>query len=240
MTRSPRWRQRSRPCSRSGRRDGEPRAAGARRAVRGELRDRGRRPAATAPARLPVVRPEPPDGRARVPAHRVGDGRDRGVGRAGRARPRNGMDRARADDRRRVRPRRRAVAPSARGSGPRRRAANRRLHWSTPQAASRPAACVHAARRRAPARGRARPAPRSAATAAPTSKGVEAIDDVAYGAHVRQRLDILRPRVREGRAPVLIHVHGGSWTGGRQRARAGRSVHTSRARDGSASRRGIA
>jgi acetyl esterase/lipase len=65
----------------------------------------------------------------------------------------------------------------------------------------------------------------------PPDHGVEAINDVAYGSHVRQRIDILRPRVLEGRAPVLIHMHGGSWTGGR-RARQSRTLRTHFARSG--------
>jgi len=65
----------------------------------------------------------------------------------------------------------------------------------------------------------------------PPSGGVEAINDVAYGPHDRQRVDILRPRAVEGRAPVLIHVHGGSWTGGR-RARQSRTLRSHFARSG--------
>lgn len=45
---------------------------------------------------------------------------------------------------------------------------------------------------------------------------VEVIRDLAYGAHERQRLDVLRPRARSvaGPLPVLAFVHGGAFVRG--------------------------
>ena len=51
---------------------------------------------------------------------------------------------------------------------------------------------------------------------APPRSGVDARLDVAYGEHPRQRLDVLRSTHQEPNAPVVVHVHGGSWVGGRR------------------------
>jgi acetyl esterase/lipase len=47
-------------------------------------------------------------------------------------------------------------------------------------------------------------------------RGVDAHLDVPYGPHPRQRLDVLHPADQPRRAPVVVHVHGGSWVGGRR------------------------
>ena len=39
--------------------------------------------------------------------------------------------------------------------------------------------------------------------------------DVAYGPHLRHRLDLYRPGQGQGPFPVLLFVYGGSWDSGR-------------------------
>lgn len=50
--------------------------------------------------------------------------------------------------------------------------------------------------------------------------GVERFEDIAYGTHPRQRLDILRLSEKNGAPtwlrPVLLHVHGGGWIIGKK------------------------
>ena len=53
----------------------------------------------------------------------------------------------------------------------------------------------------------------SAILAGAPKQGVERTDDVAYGAHPRQCLDLFRPRVGEG-LPVLLFLHGGAFVDG--------------------------
>ena len=43
------------------------------------------------------------------------------------------------------------------------------------------------------------------------ASGPEAIADLAYGGHPRQRLDLYRPQ-GEGPWPILVWVHGGGFT----------------------------
>jgi acetyl esterase/lipase len=49
----------------------------------------------------------------------------------------------------------------------------------------------------------------------PPAAGLERVSDLAYGDDEHQRLDVLR-RPTGAPAPVVVHVHAGSWTGGRR------------------------
>lgn len=55
---------------------------------------------------------------------------------------------------------------------------------------------------------------------------VEAVWDIPYADtdDPRQRLDLLLPRKREGKLPVVVAIHGGGWIGGDKRAVIGRIV----------------
>jgi len=50
-------------------------------------------------------------------------------------------------------------------------------------------------------------------------------NDVAYGSHPRQRLDVWRTAVTPLGAPVLFYIHGGSWTFGDKREQARPMLH---------------
>jgi acetyl esterase/lipase len=65
----------------------------------------------------------------------------------------------------------------------------------------------------------------------PDRRGIEARLDVAYGEHPRQQLDVLRSVRQPPGAPVLVHVHGGTWVGGR-RARQSQTLRYEFARRG--------
>ena len=48
-----------------------------------------------------------------------------------------------------------------------------------------------------------------------TPDSVERIDDICYGVDpTRNRLDVYRPKVREGKLPVIVSIHGGGWVYG--------------------------
>jgi len=65
----------------------------------------------------------------------------------------------------------------------------------------------------------------------PPRDGIEVELDIAYGEHLRQRLDVVRSTRRLPGAPVLVHVHGGSWVGGR-RGKQSRTLRYEFARQG--------
>ncbi len=45
-------------------------------------------------------------------------------------------------------------------------------------------------------------------------KDVRRFDDIAYGPHPQQRLDVYRPVDEAGKLPVIVSVHGGGWVYG--------------------------
>jgi acetyl esterase/lipase len=65
----------------------------------------------------------------------------------------------------------------------------------------------------------------------PDERGIEARLDVPYGDDPRQRLDVLRSSRQRPGAPVLVHLHAGSWVGGR-RARQSQTMRFEFARRG--------
>jgi acetyl esterase/lipase len=69
---------------------------------------------------------------------------------------------------------------------------------------------------------RQRPASLQRGPALPAN--VEAIWDIPYADsdEPRQRLDLLLPRERQGKLPVIVAIHGGGWIGGDKRAVVGR------------------
>ena len=42
-----------------------------------------------------------------------------------------------------------------------------------------------------------------------TPKDIRRYDDICYGAHPLQKLDVYRPKGEAGRLPVIVSVHGG-------------------------------
>ena len=50
-------------------------------------------------------------------------------------------------------------------------------------------------------------------------------NDIAYGSHPRQRLDVWRTALTPQGAPVLFYIHGGSWTFGDKREQARPMLH---------------
>ncbi|MBR5969561.1 MAG: alpha/beta hydrolase [Lachnospiraceae bacterium] len=47
-----------------------------------------------------------------------------------------------------------------------------------------------------------------------TPEGIRRFDNIAYGAHERQLLDVYRPENTEGSLPVIVSIHGGGWVYG--------------------------
>lgn len=47
-----------------------------------------------------------------------------------------------------------------------------------------------------------------------TPEGIRRWDDIAYGAHPQQVLDVYRPKDASGKLPVIVNVHGGGWVYG--------------------------
>lgn len=47
-----------------------------------------------------------------------------------------------------------------------------------------------------------------------TPGDVRRFDDIAYGSHPQQKLDVYRPKNAEGLLPVIVSVHGGGWVYG--------------------------
>lgn len=47
-----------------------------------------------------------------------------------------------------------------------------------------------------------------------TPRDIRRFDDLPYGSHPQQRLDVYRPLEAAGRLPVIISVHGGGWVYG--------------------------
>ncbi len=50
-------------------------------------------------------------------------------------------------------------------------------------------------------------------TEIPLVPGVETIKDIAYGTHIKQRLDVYK-LADVWNAPIIMHMHGGGWTSG--------------------------
>lgn len=47
-----------------------------------------------------------------------------------------------------------------------------------------------------------------------TPEDIRRYDDICYGAHPLQKLDVYRPKGEAGRLPVIVNVHGGGWVYG--------------------------
>ena len=47
-----------------------------------------------------------------------------------------------------------------------------------------------------------------------TPDGIERFDDIRYGEHERNVLDVYRPKERKDRLPVIVSIHGGGWVYG--------------------------
>lgn len=47
-----------------------------------------------------------------------------------------------------------------------------------------------------------------------TPEDIRRYDDICYGAHPLQKLDVYRPKGEVGRLPVIVSVHGGGWVYG--------------------------
>ena len=47
-----------------------------------------------------------------------------------------------------------------------------------------------------------------------TPKDIKRYDDIAYGPHSQQKLDVYRPRDAQSKLPVIVSVHGGGWVYG--------------------------
>ena len=47
-----------------------------------------------------------------------------------------------------------------------------------------------------------------------TPDGIERFDDIVYGEHERNVLDVYRPKVFDGKLPVIVSIHGGGWVYG--------------------------
>ena len=47
-----------------------------------------------------------------------------------------------------------------------------------------------------------------------TPDDIQRYDDIAYGSHPMQKLDVYRPRSATGLLPVIVSVHGGGWVYG--------------------------
>ena len=47
-----------------------------------------------------------------------------------------------------------------------------------------------------------------------TPEGVLRFDDIRYGEHERNVLDVYRPKDRDGALPVIVSIHGGGWVYG--------------------------
>ena len=47
-----------------------------------------------------------------------------------------------------------------------------------------------------------------------TPEGIKRFDDIRYGEHERNILDVYRPKNSEGKLPVIVSIHGGGWVYG--------------------------
>ena len=48
-----------------------------------------------------------------------------------------------------------------------------------------------------------------------TPEGIQRFDQIRYStAHIRNVLDVYRPKNKEGKLPVIVSVHGGGWVYG--------------------------
>ena len=47
-----------------------------------------------------------------------------------------------------------------------------------------------------------------------TPEGIERFDNISYGKHERNVLDVYRPKNKKGKLPVIVSIHGGGWVYG--------------------------
>lgn len=47
-----------------------------------------------------------------------------------------------------------------------------------------------------------------------TPEGIQRVDNVRYGEHERNILDVYRPKNKNGKLPVIVSIHGGGWVYG--------------------------